>query len=172
MVPVWTKLMDEYAGDPLKLVADCDCTAECKPICDANGVKGFPTLKYGDPSALEDYKGGREYEALKKHVDTKLVASCSPANIDLCDDEKKAEIAKFQAMPVTELQGLIDAKSTELEAAEKEFKAGVEKLQATYEQLQKDKEAKTEAITASGLGLMKSVSKHAAKVAVSAEGEL
>jgi hypothetical protein len=172
MVPTWNKLMDEYAGDPTKLVADVDCTAAGKPICDSNGVKGFPTLKYGDPSALEDYKGGRDFEALKAHVDTKLVASCSPANIDLCDDAKKAEIAAFQAMPASELQALIDAKSTELEAAESDFKKGVETLQATYEGLQKEKEAKLEAIKAAGLGLMQSVAKHTAKIAISAAGEL
>ena len=27
-------------------------------------VQGFPTIKWGDPSSLEDYKGGRDYEAL------------------------------------------------------------------------------------------------------------
>ena len=38
--------MDENpGGDSGKLVAHVDCTAEGKPLCDANGVKGFPTLK-------------------------------------------------------------------------------------------------------------------------------
>merc|ERR1712072_1677520 len=74
------------------LVGDVDCTAAGKPLCDSNGVKGFPTIKYGDPSALEDYKGGRDYDALKKFADENLKPMCSPSNLDLCDDEKKAEI--------------------------------------------------------------------------------
>ena len=92
-------------------------------------------------------------------------ASCSPANIDLCDADKKAAIEKFQAMPADELQKAIDEKSAEMEKAEADFKAGVEGLQKQYEGLQEAKEAKLEEIKEAGLSLMKSVSKHAAKVA-------
>jgi len=165
MKPDWNKLMDEFAGDPTKLVADVDCTAGGKPICDANGVKGYPTLKYGDPSDLEDYKGGRDLKTLRKHVEEKLVPSCSPINIDLCSDEKKAEIEKFQAMPAAELETLIAEKSKLIEDAETEFKKGVEGLQASYEKMQSEKEETIEAVKAAGLGLMKAVSKHAAKTA-------
>jgi hypothetical protein len=165
MAPDWKKLMDEFAGDPAKLVADVDCTAAGKPLCETHGVKGYPTLKYGDPSDLEDYKGGRSLADLKKHVEEKLVASCSPANIDLCDDAKKAEIETFKAMPSADLDALIAAKSTELEDAEADFKKSVEGLQKSYEGFQKAKESKLEEIKNSGLGLMKAVSKHVAKVA-------
>ena len=58
-------------------------------------VQGFPTIKYGDPSALEDYQGGRDYDSLKKFADG-LKPTCSPANIDLCDEEQTAEIKKLQ----------------------------------------------------------------------------
>ena len=30
------------------------------------GVRGYPTIKHGDPNNLEDYKGGRDYSALEK----------------------------------------------------------------------------------------------------------
>ena len=80
--------MTEYADHASILVADVDCTAGGKPLCDTNGVKGFPTLKYGDPSSLEDYEGGRDETALKKFV-SELKHVCSPANMDLCDAEGK-----------------------------------------------------------------------------------
>jgi len=163
MAPDWNKLMDEFAGDASKLVADVDCTAAGKPLCEANGVKGYPSIKYGDYGDLQDYKGGRDFKSMQEHAQTKLVPSCSPANIDLCDDEKKAEIAKFQAMPADELQALIDTKSTEMDAAETDFKKAVEGLQKSYEAMQKTKEEKLEEIKNAGLGLMKAVSKHAAK---------
>merc|ERR1712226_1170387 len=71
--------------------------------CDANGVRGYPTIKYGDPSNLEDYQGGRDFDALKKFAEENLKPMCSPTNIDLCDDEKKAEIKKFSDMGEEEL---------------------------------------------------------------------
>merc|ERR1711998_749301 len=112
-----------------------------------------PTIKFGDPSALEDYQGGRDYDALEKFADENLKPMCSPKNIDLCDDDKKAEIEAFQAMSDDDLDAAIAAKDKELEDAEKTFKKEVEKLQKKYE-LQKDKEASLQAVKDSGLGLM------------------
>lgn len=88
--------MEEFDGSETQLVADVDCTAAGKPLFDANGVKGFPTLKFGDPSDLKDYKSDRDYDSLVKFVKEELKPSCSPANIDLCDDKKKTRLKKFR----------------------------------------------------------------------------
>merc|ERR1712110_999636 len=119
----------DFADSKDALVAEIDCTAAGKPLCDANRVKGFPTIKYGDPSALEDYQGGRTYNDLKKFADENLKPSCSPANIELCDDEAKARIEELQALDAELLDTQIKEKEAEIEAAEKEFKDLVEKLQ-------------------------------------------
>jgi hypothetical protein len=54
------------------MVADVDCTAEGEPLCQEFGIQGFPTLKWGDPSDLQDYNGGRSYEDLKQFADMNL----------------------------------------------------------------------------------------------------
>merc|ERR1712232_1145818 len=79
-------------------VASVDCTAGGKPLCDSNGIQGFPTLKWGDPNALEDYQGGRSLDALKSFATENLKPVCSVSNIDLCDDEKNFsdEVSKLQ----------------------------------------------------------------------------
>ena len=110
MKPAWDKLMAEFEGSATALVADVDCTAAGKPLCDDNGVRGFPTIKYGDPAALEDYQGGRDFDSLKKFADENLKPMCSPSNIDLCDDEKKAQIEELQALSADELQAKIDGR--------------------------------------------------------------
>lgn len=156
MKPDWDKLMAANKGDATKLVADVDCTAGGKPLCDANGVKGYPTLKYGDPNDLQDYNGARDYKGLEKFV-AELKPQCSPANIDLCDAGKKADIEKFTKMAGSELDGLIEVESKKIDDAETAFKDAVSKLQETYQGLMADKEAAQAAVKASGLGLMKSV---------------
>ncbi|KAL3907979.1 MAG: hypothetical protein SGILL_008656 [Bacillariaceae sp.] len=155
MKPDWDKLMDAFADSKTALVADVDCTTEGKPLCDANGVRGYPSIKWGDPSALEDYKGGRDFDSLKKFADENLKPICSPANIDLCDDDKKAEINKFLAMAEDELEKLIAEKEKLMEETEEAFKTGVTELQETYQKLMTDKDEKLEEIKNSGLGLMK-----------------
>merc|ERR1712039_950357 len=119
------------------LIADVDCTTEGKPLCEKNGVQGFPTIKWGDPNALETYEGGRDYEALKKFAMENLKPLCSPANLDLCSDEKKAEIVALQALPDDELNKKIEEKEAEIKTAEETFEAEVKKLQETYSELQK-----------------------------------
>lgn len=157
MKPDWDKLMGEFEGSDTALVADVDCTADGKSLCETVGVKGYPTLKWGDPSNLEDYQGGRDFNTLLKFAQENLKPICSPSNIDLCDDEKKAEIAKIQAMSDDELSAIISKEEEKLEQAEATFKIEVQKLQDKYQELMKEKDDTQAAVKAAGLGLMKSV---------------
>jgi len=149
--------MDDFAGSATVLIGDADCTADGKPLCDQIGVKGYPTIKWGDAGDLQDYQGGRTYDDLKKFADESLKPMCSPKNLDLCDADKKAEIEKFQGMPAADLDAAIVAEEKKLEDAEAEFKAEVQKLQDRYSALSTEKDEKIAAVKGSGLGLMKAV---------------
>ena len=153
----------EFAGSATQLVADVDCTADGKALCDSVGVRGYPTIKWGDPSDLQDYQGGRDFDALKNFAVENLKPMCSVANIDLCDDDKKALIGKYQGMSADELDAAIAAEEKKLEDAEAEFKTEVQKLQEKYQSLSEGKDAKIAEVKASGLGLMKSVKTAAGK---------
>ena len=160
MKPAWDKLMKNWnKGDRAKssLVADVDCTEAGKSICEEVGVKGFPTIKWGDPASLEDYDGGRDYDSLKKFAKENLKPMCSPSNIDLCDEDKKKEIAELQAMPVADLEAKVDAAKKEIADIESTFEVDVKKLQETYGKLQEDKDSKIAEIKKSGLALMGAV---------------
>ncbi|GAX22733.1 thioredoxin domain-containing protein 5 [Fistulifera solaris] len=161
--PDWDKLMEEFNSNPTQLIADVDCTAEGKPLCDAVGVRGYPTLKWGDPSALEDYQGGRDYETLKAFAEKNLKPVCSPANIDLCDADKKAQIEKLLAMPDAELEKSIQENVDAMKKIEDEFNEFVQGLQKQYQDATTKKEADLAAIKDSGFGLMKAVKAHKAK---------
>jgi len=157
MKPDWDRLMGDFDGSDGKLVADVDCTAAGKPLCDSNGVQGFPTIKYGDPSNLEKYEGGRDYNALKKFADENLKPVCSPASLELCDAEQKAVIDKYMAMSDAELDAAIKDGDDKISAAEATFKAELDKLQALHKTLTSNKDNQIAAVKASGLSAMKSV---------------
>jgi len=157
MKPAWDKLMKDFKDSKTALVADVDCTAAGKPLCDANGVQGFPTIKYGDPNALEKYEGGRDYDALKKFADENLKPLCSPSNMELCDDDSKAELEKLLATPLEELEKTIADGEKKIEDAESTFKTELQKLQDQYQELMKTKDDTIAEVKASGLGQMKSV---------------
>lgn len=149
--------MKDFEGSPTALIADVDCTTGGKSLCSDFGVRGYPTIKHGDPNNLEDYNGGRTYSAFKKFADENLGPSCGPNNLDLCDAEKKALIEKFQAMSAADLDAAITEKEAALEKAEADFKMFVEGLQKSYEESNKKKDDDLAEIKASGLGMMKAV---------------
>merc|ERR1711907_805624 len=95
MKPAWDKLMKEYEGHALALIADVDCTEAGKQLCEDHNVEGFPTIKWGDPSALEDYEGGRDFQELSEFAKENLKPMCSPTNLELCDEAKIEELMKM-----------------------------------------------------------------------------
>jgi len=152
--------MKEFEQSATALVADVDCTAAGKELCTKVGVKGYPTLKYGDPNNLDDYKGGRSYNDLLTFAKENLGPTCGPGNMDLCDDEQKEKIEEIKSRGLEQLEAEITKIEDTIEAAEKNFADEVKKLQDTYEKLMKDKEDAVQAAKDKDLGLMKTVRAH------------
>ena len=154
--PDWDKLIEATASNDKILVADVDCTGAGKPLCDSNGVQGFPTLKYGDPSSLEDYDGGRSYDDIKAHADS-LKPLCSPFNLELCEDEDRKKIEDIMALSDDELAAKIEEGEKAMSEAESTFDEELQKLQAQYEALRDTKDSTIKAVKEGGHGLYKSV---------------
>jgi hypothetical protein len=171
MKPDWDSLMEEYASSNTVVIGDVDCTAEGKALCDANGVKGYPTIKHGDPAALEDYEGGRSLSDLQKFA-SNLKPVCSPSNMDLCDAESKAALEKVLAMSDADIDVQIAEGDASIAAAESTFSTELEKLQASYQQLMKTRDETVAAVKASGLAQLKSVRAFKAAGGASGKDEL
>lgn len=173
--------MAEFKDSPTVLVGDADCTAEGESLCQQMGVRGYPTIKYGDPNDLQDFEGGRSFDDLLAFAKENLGPQCSPSNLDLCDDEKKALIAKFSAMSSEQLDAVIKVGADTLEKLEADFKEFVAGLDAQMEKVSPDekealmkrlreqygketakKDAATAVVKASGVGLAKTVKASAA----------
>jgi len=156
MKPDWDKLSAEYADSKTVVIADVDCTAGGKAKCEEVGIRGYPSIKYGDPDDLTDYKGGRTLADLQKFAEG-LGPACGPANIELCDGDKKTMIQQFTKFSETLREKMIKEKEAEMEGAEKDFKAYVDGLQKEYQDASDNKDKAVEAIKSGGLGLLNSV---------------
>jgi len=157
--------MEDFKDSPTSLVADVDCTTEGKELCEEAGVKGYPSIKYGEPGNLQDYNGERSYEELKKFADENLGPSCSPANIELCSDEQKAQIEKFEKMSDGKRDAKVRKMEKDIAKVEEEFEAFQKKLQESYEAESKQKDERIAKIKASGLAMLKAVQAHHKKPA-------
>jgi len=159
MAEDWEKLAADYAGNENAIIAEVDCTTEeSEDLCQQVGVQGFPTLKYGDSTALDDYNGGRSYEELAAFATENLKPICSPASIENCDDETKEKINKLLEMPPEDLIAEITKVEEKMAAAEAELETKIEGLQTQYEGFMADFEAAVKEIKdESGYGLLRSV---------------
>eukprot|EP00657_Telonema_sp_P-1_P010641 TRINITY_DN515_c0_g1_i3.p1 TRINITY_DN515_c0_g1~~TRINITY_DN515_c0_g1_i3.p1 ORF type:complete len:148 (+),score=56.40 TRINITY_DN515_c0_g1_i3:395-838(+) len=97
MKPAWDRLMADYSDSASSVVGDVDCTVE-EDLCSKHNVEGYPTIKHGDPSALEDYTGGREYEDLADFAKGNLGPTCGLKSLDQCSDQEKKDIEQAQAL--------------------------------------------------------------------------
>jgi len=108
MKPDWDKLISDFSDSPTSLVADVDCTTDGgKDLCEKHGVRGYPSIKYGDPGDLKDYNGGRSYDDFKKFADENLGPSCGPEHLELCSDDVKAKVEKYMKMSKDKLEGKV-----------------------------------------------------------------
>lgn len=166
MKPAWDSLIAEYKDHASVLVADVDCTAGGKALCDEVGVRGYPTIKYGDPDDLQTYNGNRDLADLKKHAAT-LGPACGPANLDLCDTDKKKKIEEFTKMSSTDRASkIMDFQSKQGNLTD-EFNAFAKilyeqeaALSKQYKEVTAKKDKGFEEIKNSGFELLKAVHKH------------
>jgi hypothetical protein len=154
----WERLADDWKNDPVGLVAQVDCTSpEGKTLCTKFKVRGFPTVKYGDPKDLMEYDGGRTYEDLKTFAKDNLKPPCAPSSLDLCDEATKKELMGWLKKSTEELEVIIKEEKKKLKEMGKEFKKAAKVLKEQYTVLSEEKEKKIKEVRASGLDLVKTI---------------
>lgn len=157
MKPDWDKLMEKYADSDTVLVADVDCIGSGKPLCDEVGVKGFPTIKVGSPSDLQDYTLGRDFETLD-HFTSELKPSCQVDTLKHCSDSEKELIGGLKGKSGAELKELIDNEAKQRQSELDSFDKSLKNLQETYTTLKKEHDDKLMALKKKfNIGVVKSV---------------
>jgi len=136
LAPKWTDMASELVGNPTVLVGEIDCDDE-NDLCEDHDIEGFPTIKWGSPDALSDYNLDMETEDMVKFVKN-MKPQCSIANIDLCDDEKKALIESLSALSFEEINEKVMDVEKQVKAMEDDFETGLESIEGDYERLDKE----------------------------------
>ena len=138
MKPDWDSLASTYESSKTVVIADVDCTAAGKPICDKYGVRGYPTIKFFNPpdEEGEDYKGGRDLPALKKFVDTELGPGCSVDQQENCSAEQLAELKTYIDMDPAAREAQLTETKEALKKSEDDHNELLKNLQAQFKESQ------------------------------------
>mmetsp|Transcript_82730 Transcript_82730/g.208181 ORF Transcript_82730/g.208181 Transcript_82730/m.208181 type:complete len:253 (-) Transcript_82730:7-765(-) len=136
--PHWEQLTTYWHSegrfpDETKFIeVNCDKGVGTARLCSEHGKAGFPTIKWGNPSDLDDVAVARKYEDLKKFADENLRPLCSLTNPAACDEEQAAMLTRIKGLDIAELKRKIVAAEQKIQAALDEFGEGEKKLQANY----------------------------------------
>jgi len=138
MKPDWDSLASTYEDSKKVVIADVDCTAGGKPLCDKFGVRGYPTIKFFNPpdEEGEDYKGGRDLAALKKCVESDVGPGCSVDTKENCSPEQLKELQTYIDMDAKERETKMESMKAELKTAEDAHNELLKQLQAQFKESQ------------------------------------
>jgi thiol-disulfide isomerase/thioredoxin len=156
MKPAWDSLMTDFQDSATLWVTECDCTADCKSLCSDLGVNGYPSIKFGTVGSLEDYKGGRDYDSLKRQADS-IKPGCSKNRRERCSAQELEQLDDLLSKSKEELTQLIAEQEAVISVAESAFKQSVQVLQDQYTQLVQNKDNKIREVQNSGLQMMRMV---------------
>ena len=145
--PTWEKLAnakfrfkDKHKKKVL-LIADVECSGDSAKFCLDQGVDKFPTLKYGNPFDLDEYKGKKELTDLERFVQ-ELEPVCTVEDQRYCSTSEKTLIKKFQKTSLVALDELVEELSGERKKVESEYSLFKDNLLGTLTKAgqQKDKD--------------------------------
>jgi thiol-disulfide isomerase/thioredoxin len=162
LAPAWDQLAADWKDKTsTALIAKVDCTQSSssseggKKLCDKFRVSGFPTIKYGDPKALQDYNGGRSYHDMAAFTTAQLKPPCSVETIESCDETTKQELLDIMKNTNDEILALIQQEKQKLNDANHEFKIKTKELEQQYNVMVAEKDRKIKEIKESGLDTAK-----------------
>jgi len=136
--PDWDSLGAIFKDSKTVIVADVDCTAAGKSLCDKMGVRGYPSLKFFNPpdEEGEDYKGGRDLNTMKKFVETDLGPGCSVDMKENCSAEQLAALQQYIDMDATERTAKLESMKKAMADAEETHNELLKTLQSTFKESQ------------------------------------
>jgi protein disulfide-isomerase A6 len=101
MKPAWDEVAESVNDSAF--LADVNCSDQ-EELCQANDVKGYPTIKVYKDGEVSDYSGGRTVEALTEYVETELSVPCNIATGDGCSDKAVKYAEKWKTKSADDAQ--------------------------------------------------------------------
>lgn len=147
LAPVWSQFADAVAQHDLDhsnnlTVAQVDCTSNML-LCEQQGVKGFPTIKYYNDETGElgsSYEGERDSVAQLLSFASTLGPQCSHSRMDLCNDSELAIINNYLKLSADERTDLIDAAEASIRKINDDFDLAVQQLNARLRAAQNERD--------------------------------
>jgi hypothetical protein len=148
MKPDWDDLGEKFENSKKVVIGDVDCTEEInKQLCEDQGVKGYPTIKYYTPGDRDGqvYEGERDKATLMKFAKS-LGPPCSGQHPKRCTKEERVKLDEYMALPEEELQTKLSEAAEQLKTTQETHDALLKSLQSQFEESDKKLKALKESL--------------------------
>jgi len=117
MQPDFDKLRKEFQDTPNVMIGQLDCTSDAQGTCGQHQVSGYPTIKTVVDGRWGDYNGGRDFNSMKREVNSKMNPrpACSLESKDACSPQAREILEMSEKMSKGE-------RSAKIKEVEKEIK--------------------------------------------------
>ena len=130
----WEVLEEEWEDNPDAIIGTIDCDVDTY-LCEEFKINGTPTILYGDRNNLGEYAGDKSFSKMNKFAKQVLVPTCSPENLDACNEIDRERIVTWVAMPLNAIEEMIKKLKEEENNAKEVFDSEMAKLQTVYDNL-------------------------------------
>jgi len=124
MQPDWDKLGKLYADTPNVFIGNLDCAGSAQATCGSYGVQGYPSLKMIKDGKTSDYNGARDFNGMKREVESKLNPrpACSLESRDACSKDDRAILEESEKMSKADRVAKIKAVEQEIKDSKQQAK--------------------------------------------------
>merc|ERR1740121_3319672 len=104
------------------MIGSLDCAGSAQSTCGQYSVQGYPTIKMVKDGKTSDYNGARDFNGLKREVESKLnpKPACSLESKDACSKDDLAVLEESEKMSKAERVAKIKAVEQEIKDAKQQ----------------------------------------------------
>merc|ERR1740121_2229505 len=104
------------------MIGSLDCAGSAQSTCGQYSVQGYPTIKMVKDGKTSDYNGARDFNGLKREVESKLNPrpACSLESKDACSPGDRAILEESEKMSKADRVAKIKAVEQEVKESKQQ----------------------------------------------------
>lgn len=140
-LPDFKALSEKFSEDNEEILfGKINCGGSNQDFCQSLGVTQFPTVRYGSPYSLEDFRRARTFESNVDFFEENVKPICWPSKPHLCSEDELKKFEEVMALEIEALQERIQEEEQKMVDAEQYLLQQKENLREEFNGYRKSRD--------------------------------